>query len=326
MKIQRKTYQLGIVIALFFFMSCKKDTTEISVETVPFPLKTDLFSAHFLDGQNGFVCGGTKSESGYIFKTTDGGDSWEEVYSSDKLLKDISFLNMEIGYACGDSILILKTEDGGNSWFKMEYPWIPAPNYIMPLNHVEIVNDSMVYVTGGGEFAKGLVFRTRNRGWWWYFDLFENELSDSHFKTYDEGIFCGYGAMDKTADGGKSYQPIDIKGDFYTAMHFIDDNTGFACGYNGGIYKTTDGGDSWEKIHRTNFVGKRLHFNDITFMDAINGIIVGNNGVALVTKNGGDDWNEVSSFTDKNLLSVFSSMDGLVWITAQNGLLFKFKL
>ena len=317
---------LGIVIGLFFLFSCKKDTTEISVEPISFPLKIDLFSVHFIDGQNGFVCGGIKSESGYILKTTNGGVSWEEVYSSNKFLKDISFLNSDIGYACGDSILILKTEDGGNSWFEMEYPWIPPPNYILPLNHVEIVNDSMVYVTGGGEFAKGLIFRTRNWGWWWYFDLFDNELSESHFKSLDEGLFCGYGVMDKTSNGGQDYQPIDIKGDFYTAMDFINKNNGFSCGYNGGIYKTTDGGDSWEKIQRTNFVGKRVHFNDITFKDEKKGIIVGNNGVALITKNGGNDWNEVSSFTDENLLSVFSASDGIIWITAKNGLLFKFNL
>jgi photosystem II stability/assembly factor-like uncharacterized protein len=325
MKYQKQKYLLGIVIGVFFLFSCKKDTTQISVETISFPLKIDLFSTHFFDGQNGFVCGGIKSESGYIFRTSDGGSSWEEVYSSDKFLKDISFLNTEIGYACGDSILILKTEDGGNSWAEMEYPWIPAPNYILPLNHIQIVNDSMVYVTGGGEFSKGLIFRTRNWGWWWYFNLFDNELSESHFKSFDEGIFCGYGVMDKTSDGGQNYQPIDIKGDFYTAMHFIDDDLGFACGYNGGIYKTTDCGDSWKKIYRTNFVGKRLHFNDITFSDVNNGIIVGNNGIALITNNGGNNWQEVSSFTSENLLSVFANPDGSIWITAEKGMLFKFR-
>lgn len=325
MRNTKLTYLLGILLFLYLFISCKKDETNISVETISFPLNIDLFSIHFIDDQNGFVCGGIKSESGYIFKTENGGISWEEIYSSDKFLKDISFFNSDIGYACGDSILILKTKDGGNSWFEMEYPWIPPPNYILPLNHIEIINDSIVYITGGGEFAKGLIFRTRNWGWWWEFNLFDNELSDSYFKTNDNGIFCGYGIMTKTIDGGRNFQTIDITGDYYTAMHFLNDNTGFACGYNGGVYKTTDSGDSWKKIHRTNFAGKRVHYNDITFMDAQNGIIIGNNGEALITKNGGDKWQTTTSFTSENLLSVFSSNNGFVWITAENGSLFKFQ-
>lgn len=322
----KTTYFLGIILMLFTIVSCQKAEIDISVETISFPQNIDLFSSHFIDGQNGYVCGGIKGESGFIYKTEDGGISWNAIYSSNKFIKDISFYNSNLGYACGDSILILKTKDGGKSWIEMQYPWLPPPSRISPLNNIEIVNDSMIYVTGGSEFSKGIIFRTRNWGWWWYYELFDNEYSDSHFTSQEEGIFSGYGVMTKTSNGGKNYEAIDIKGDFFTALHFVNNDLGFACGYNGGVYRTSDSGNSWEKIHKTNFAGKRVHFNDITFTNPQNGVIVGNNGIVLVTKNGGDDWQRVSSFSTENLLSVFSFSDGIIWITAENGFLYKFQL
>ncbi len=82
----------------------------------------------FLNTQIGFVSG-----SDYIFKTYDGGESWEIVY--DILLDDFDFgsvskfemLNDSIGYGLGMGLasdpsptsfqsVFLKTIDGGNSW------------------------------------------------------------------------------------------------------------------------------------------------------------------------------------------------------------------
>lgn len=316
-------YFFFLLFVLILFLSCRKEKIELKHEEFRLPDHINLYGLYFTDEFNGFLVGGEKGVAGALYKTMDGGQSWNLDFETDKYLRDVSFYDSQTGYICGDSILIIKTSDGGITWEKMEYPWLPPDNYILPLSHIEHVDDTVAFISGGAYFDRGLVFKTRNGGQWWQFSMFHNEIATSYFKSDTAGIFGGYGLMTTTQDGGLSYQPIDIKGDFYRSFYFLSDNSGFACGYNGGIYETNDGGLSWESIYNSNGIaGKRIHLNDIFFRDNEKGMAVGNNGEVLITNNGGDKWTLAEKFTDENLFSISSQDDNTLWITAGKGYLF----
>jgi len=76
---------------------------------------------------------------------------------------------------------------------------------------------------------------------------------------------------------------------------------GYACGDNGSIYKSTDGGLTWA-VKNTGVAN--VKYNAISFKDASNGIVAGNNGTAYMTNNGGDTWQPLVTGTTRNLLAV----------------------
>ncbi len=69
-----------------------------------------------------------------------------------------------------------------------------------------------------------------------------------------------------------------------SSVHFTDNNTGWAVGWNGTILNTTDGGTNWiPQSSGTEF----LDLHGVSFTDANNGSAVGEEGTILRTTNGG---------------------------------------
>jgi photosystem II stability/assembly factor-like uncharacterized protein len=57
------------------------------------------------------------SDSGYVYLSSDGGISWNEIKtSSSNNLLQIRFVNPEFGYAVGESGAAIATSDGGLTW------------------------------------------------------------------------------------------------------------------------------------------------------------------------------------------------------------------
>ena len=76
---------------------------------------------YFLDINTGFASG-VKNGIRRIYKTINGGVYWDEVYESPSALFDIQMVNFQVGYACGWDGLIVKTTDGGNTWNELSHP------------------------------------------------------------------------------------------------------------------------------------------------------------------------------------------------------------
>lgn len=77
----------------------------------------DVIQIGMADEMNGYlVCANGGFEHGYIFKTTDGGASWQQVYSSDTLgMLALAVVDQDTVYAGGNLQTIIKTTDGGIS-------------------------------------------------------------------------------------------------------------------------------------------------------------------------------------------------------------------
>lgn len=100
---------------------------------------------------------------------------------------------------------------------------------------------------------------------------------------------------------------------------FLDTLHGYACGSNGVVIKTSNGGTNWLNIN--NGVGS-YNFNSISFKDNNNGIIVGDSGRVYLTSNGGTNWTLQTSLTNRNLLQAKYFSKGIV-VVGEYGVILK---
>ena len=155
-------------------------------------------------------------EQNSIYKTTNGGSSWDLRYiqnsSSADNFYDVVFIDNDTGFVCGkDSTkhgVILKTCDGGQNWLKI----------------VEIPETTTYGITK-------LSFPSHNIG----------------YASYERNIT----KILKTIDAGKMWDSLAsvFKGN-YNTLQFINDTTGFVSVDS--FYKTKDGGNTWLNLSPLN--------------------------------------------------------------------------
>src|SRR5207253_1368813 len=122
----------------------------------------------------------------------------------------------------------------------------------------------------------------------WKYSTYNNELRSIYFKDVSTGYMAGYGSIIKTNDTSNTWKVLPVDNDFFVSISFPTPAVGYACGYNGGIYKTTDEGNSWsDQLKNNNDIDHTRHFNQIKFIDDNEGYAVGNNGLVEYTSNGG---------------------------------------
>ncbi len=213
-----------------------------------------LFEAiHFIDVNTGFVSGDKE-----VFRTLDGGESWEMVYQSPGLtnvklfditsLDDTTFFIAGGRYAPQATSMVLKSTDKGDNWYKANTPletdW---------LNDILFVNDSIGYAAGD----HATILKTYDRGENWEKLPFNTDvfLNGLHFFDANNGLVVGglhsnTTSIFRTDDGGQSWTEIetDAIAKFLIAIDFPTPSTGYIVGWEETVLKTTDGGSSWEAL------------------------------------------------------------------------------
>jgi photosystem II stability/assembly factor-like uncharacterized protein len=190
----------------------------------------------FLNKDTGFVCG----VAGKMFKTTNGGVSWNALTSGAVVdLYDIEFVSPTTGFAVGLNGTIRKTTNGGLSWTSV------SSGTSTNLLAIDMVTASQGFIVG----SNGLILRTLNGSSW--SQQTSNVISSlNDVRTLDGtnvfacGIDCRFLFSD---DGGSTWQATYLDStysDLY-ALDFIDNDTGWIAGQYGKIFSTVDGGNSW---------------------------------------------------------------------------------
>lgn len=120
-----------------------------------------------------------------------------------------------------------------------------------------------------------------------------NSLTDVHFINAAEGwATTSLGTVIHTTDGGEHWE-IQQTGTTatYSSVFFFDSMHGWICGTTNAswelIEKTTDGGQTWEKVYE---VLGNFPLKDIFFADLYHGWAVGQQGRFLMTVDGGSTW------------------------------------
>ncbi|TPV34115.1 T9SS type A sorting domain-containing protein [Paucihalobacter ruber] len=87
-------------------------------------------------------------------------------------------------------------------------------------------------------------------------------------------------------------------GQRFDDVFFLDENTGWAAnGFFAAVYKTTDGGETWQTQLTESDLGGAFYFRNIEFLDDQNGFLGTLNNLLLKTTDGGNTWLPVDNIT-----------------------------
>lgn len=234
----------------------------------------DIQSIYFPAPLTGYAV----NNDGEVFKTTNGGTVWSESYAGSHNLNDVWFVNPATGYVCtrsfslsspGASSSMLKTVNGGANWNEITF------NNISSLSSVCFADALTGWVLGASPVS--------GRG--------SNTI------------------LFKTTNAGSNWQPVHFFNEDVSEICFVSAQTGWACGFNGFMQKTTNGGLNWS-VQST---GVTTVLYSVYFLNSSQGYACGGNGKILVTTNGGANWIPQTTGTTNYLYSIHfgSSSNGV---------------
>jgi len=201
-----------------------------------------IYSVHFGSATTGWFVGRRKVTS-VIFKTTNGGRSWNEIYGELSLsLYSLYFVDEHIGWVVGEGGKIFKTTDGGTSWNEQK------SGINLTLRSVYFLNERIGWTVGhngrirfttdGGD--NWILGRGRS-GFIFYSVCFVNSLVGWVAGSNDFGSI-----ILKSINGGLDW--IEQKTFSYPLLRYVyfkNAETGWVVGEDGQIRATNDGGTTW---------------------------------------------------------------------------------
>jgi|GEM_PF-2697295 len=264
----KKLFSLIILLAfIFVFNSCEKDDANKSFDFKKLDINCeyDLYSVSFINEDIGFVGGGDR-ENHVLFKTTDGGITWNEIIIDDFIspidneVSEICFPSENIGYLTF-GIDAYKSTDQGETWSKMN-----------------------------GFFQRNLLFSCTDTGF-----TYNGDSEAKIYYTFDGGQnWDDYpsGMFNSTIEDGEMW--ID-------GVQFLKNNSriGFAFDQNGEIFITRNGGESWEIYNESWIAANKNSYGlypvkGIFFTSETEGFIFNNDGI-FKTSDGGMSFNLINS-------------------------------
>lgn len=262
----------------------------------------NIYNIFCIAGDTLFACGG-EIGSGIMLQSTDKGVSWK-ILSTDFIrpLYSIYFLNSSLGFAGADSGYVYITKDGGKRWEQyMDYVGIPY-QYRTPLRSVCFTDTANGFFAGGGNFGRGIIYSTHDAGNSWSTTGFEHELRSINYNG-ERICTMGYGAL-LISENKKDFTLTPCDNAYFTGLVFTSQSIGVACSYNGGLYKTTDGGLSFSDIKKANNAfSPREHYLCI---DAKEGRVIscGLSGLVSLSYDNGNSFDAGYSFNDTRINAV----------------------
>ncbi len=171
-----------------------EDNTWTQLSLPPMPENDYISSFDFINKDIGYVSTSRQHSSSYwsfIFKTTDGGSTWDTVGVLGNPLSHIHMIDSVNGIATSSTI-IFRTADGWKNWKDVTPSGLyNVYNYPSVSNIVEIDNQHLIAVGGAGFGTdKGFVCISADGGLTWEYSLIEHTLRDVAV-TSDKIFVCG---------------------------------------------------------------------------------------------------------------------------------------
>ncbi len=209
-----------------------------SLQTIPGGTVINML--YFVDNLKGW-CIGSKNNLGIIARTTNGGSTWNQVYSGLNELNVIKFENENTGWVGGMRRILLRTTNEGANWDTIAQP-LPVNQMILDISLPE---SNIGYFTDNA----GYVLKTTDNGLNWDVDTLSNPLTSIFFlNAYTGWVTASVGGNDtisfyKTTNSGINwYVQNNSHTGYINKLHFLNENTGIGISYFGRIFKTSNGG------------------------------------------------------------------------------------
>ena len=319
-------FMIFFLPGMIFFHSCRKEIYTVESIRVTVSPGKPLRDLVFLNDSLGFACGGIPLSEGFIYRTRNGGQTWEPVFRhSFKCLYTLCMHPDGYGMAGGDSLVLIRTRDFGITWFDH---WmgnsVPQHVFNHPRFSESFAIPPMTYMVAGEYYKKGVVYVSPDYGETWTHAFFPNELSGLTFANPDTGWFCGNGILLQTRDRGLTLEDRGMQGEFFSCIHRISPDILFLGCHSGAVYRSTDSGKTW---NRTATLGNGGYGSQgIVCMD-ISGrriAVAGENGFLCVSEDAGVHCTEYSSGTEAMIHSLCFH-NGWIWLAAADGYLYRIR-
>ena len=214
---------------------------------------------HFINAEEGWAVGIDTGQLGIMFKTADGGKTWEFLRLSAKQSPtSVFFADSNTGWISGSTPPpdgdadtggpsdILGTTDGGRTWSSQ----MRVPVSIYDIFFID-------KTTGWASGSKGAIYHTTDGGRTWNSQRSELELGD--------------GPTVLSSEGSKLFKVYGI--------HFVNAQTGYAVASaeeetTGRVLGTSNGGETWAKQRIVGDAGAR----DVLFVSPNEGWILTDRG------------------------------------------------
>jgi len=330
-----KRYLLKILIicAIFIIPDYAQEWVNICPEFIPENIYG--LDGTFKNKNEGWIIGiGELPQK--LYRTSDGGNSWEVQMSIDSLFySNITFVDncfgwMKISKWIGPHSnyehYLYKTKNGGLEWNQVDSP---PDSAFLTFTFI----DSITGFSGGNN----IIFFTQDGGETWQSQYIDSDISlgiiDFYFIDNRHGWASGAnnqitdtGIILNTVTGGDTWR-VNVKeaGVWGSSLYFINRNRGFVVGSNppifqGAIMKTRDGGETWE----TEYLPCSW-LRDVVFINDSTGWIVGDYGFIWHTADTGNTWQKIESGTDADLNSIVFVDNGNVgYIFGEHNTLLKY--
>jgi photosystem II stability/assembly factor-like uncharacterized protein len=214
------TFLLTLVFILF---NCSRNMTGpssgpglniVSAVQLGHPLQ----KAFFIDEQHGWAL----TDSSGIYRTTDGGSTWE--YSSFDVktrLTDMSFVSSATGWVCGFDTTVLHTTDGGRTWTRQMVRDIGDSI----IHHIKFSTESDGWLVT----TMGSLFGTTDGGVTWNLMMRSEPPGIRYFNMWgSRGIAEQHnGIMRRTEDGWQSWTTLKMPAEQIGQTFFINPDEGW---------------------------------------------------------------------------------------------------
>ncbi|MBK8554163.1 MAG: hypothetical protein IPL53_25200 [Ignavibacteria bacterium] len=264
------------------------------------------FSAIWSDSPSGNIwTGGT---SGTMLFSSNGGTNWvTQATNSTHPSSNIQMLNSTTGFAVGGSSsfgaggTLIKTINAGTNWTVIP---LPPPYNSRNAVDIDFLNENTGWVIGGLPLASGggiTCIKTTDGGANWTAqpnDINYNFVSvDIDMADENIGYFIAGTALHifKTTNGGDNWIKLPSSpgsGTTYNKIVAVSKSVVFVSGGNGLLFKSTDGGITWNSIATP--IATNTHFA-MQWTDENNGMLGGTSGFLAKTSNGGQTWKSFNS-------------------------------
>ena len=287
------------------------------------PHADDMYSVDFLTRHVGWAVGDSAEGFTGIFRTFDGGQSWErlELFDGDNrppAFSVIRFADARHGWiATRTGKLVLRTVDGGGTW-------VPVP--MRQIDNV-FANDMLTVGTEGVVIAAdgGMIHRTFDGGETWI----HSAILTPHGLRLPEDVTAlalappsalfavtrsdvtPHGGIWRSDDGGATWQAVLETDQRLRGIAFGDADNGVAVGKDV-AYRTDDGGATWQRAIAP---GDR---HDVEYLDASTVVAVGYNPGALLSQDGGRTWRDAGELHSSIELLEIDVVDGGWWFATSD--------
>ncbi|HQX43682.1 MAG: hypothetical protein KA251_07455 [Saprospiraceae bacterium] len=298
-------------LLLLIIFSCT-ESEEITFTSYSSHTNDELTGIYFWNSGEGFVVGGSTWNRAIRLSTNDGGLTWQNDSLFDKQIFGLGYNNRGKVFGLGIEYMVYEFLQQSTSRQRIgDYRFFRSLDFAQPDRILAVGGES--FGLGYLEEINALTGQTKQ------ILKIDHELDAIQAVDENRWVIAGYGVVFYSEDAGMQWDTLDVSGDHYRDVFFVDEQTGFIVGIQGSILRSDDGGKNWKKLRnpRSIFIKDRS-FRTICFKNKLEGLVGGEGGILWKTNDGGENWTILEGIPNVSYLDIF--YDGnKYWICGSKG-------